>query len=138
MNIKAGDIVEQKSIYLEFISGRSNKFWMIRRTTDTSYTTRYGSIDSRGTTSVKKFDDPVLASVEFDKIVSSKLKKGYLEARPRSYYIRKDPNKWDKALVVSVKQIKRRSAYLVLTFSGESKHVGSSEITLHTKAEEVP
>jgi predicted DNA-binding WGR domain protein len=64
--------------YFEFIEGTSKKFWEIALD-GTSFTTRYGKIGTDGQQSLKEYDTPAKAKLEYDKLVAEKTKKGYLE-----------------------------------------------------------
>ncbi len=64
--------------YFEFVDGGSSKFWEIR-VEDTAVTTRYGKIGSTGQETLKDFDSKGDAFKEYDKLVTEKTKKGYVE-----------------------------------------------------------
>lgn len=62
----------------ELAEGSSNKFWEI--TIDaSSYSVRYGRIGTNGQTQTKSFDSPAAAETAAEKVISEKVKKGYLE-----------------------------------------------------------
>lgn len=54
----------------------SNKFWQIELN-KTSFTTTYGRIGSDGQSSTKTFDSKVEVKLEYERLVSEKVKKGY-------------------------------------------------------------
>lgn len=64
--------------YFEFVEGSSSKFWEIELD-GTSFTTRYGKIGTDGQTSLKEWDSEAKAQKEYDKLVTEKVKKGYVE-----------------------------------------------------------
>lgn len=61
----------------EFKDGKSNKFWEIELEEE-SYTTRWGRIGTDGQETTKEFDSKSEARAEYDKLVASKVKKGYV------------------------------------------------------------
>ena len=63
----------------EFIEGGSKKFWEVKVDGD-QYFTRYGRIGSEGKITVKQADSEDDARVEAEKLLASKLKKGYERA----------------------------------------------------------
>lgn len=60
----------------EFQEGSSHKFWEITLE-DRSFTTRYGKVGADGQSTVKSWSSPAEAKREYDKLVASKVKKGY-------------------------------------------------------------
>jgi len=64
--------------YFEFVDGKSSKFWEIALE-GTSFTTRYGKIGTEGQQSLKEYDSDAKARAEYEKLVTEKVKKGYLE-----------------------------------------------------------
>ena len=60
----------------EFSDGKSQKFWEIELEGNT-FTVRYGRMGTDGQTSTKVFESPEQALKEHDKLVKSKVKKGY-------------------------------------------------------------
>jgi len=62
----------------EFTGGNSNKFWEITLS-DNQHTVRYGRIGSRGQTKTKTFPDSAAAKRDFERLIRSKLAKGYKE-----------------------------------------------------------
>jgi uncharacterized protein (TIGR02996 family) len=69
----------------EFVEGSSNKFWEIEREGN-SFTVRYGKVGTSGQTSTKVFGSEAETTKEYDKMIASKVKKGYREvsAAPRA------------------------------------------------------
>jgi len=63
-------------VYLEFRSGSSRKFWRIVKN-GTKLTTHYGKIGSLGNMTKKDYGSKV--DQEYDKLIKSKKKKGYVE-----------------------------------------------------------
>ena len=63
-------------VYLEFRSGSSKKFWRIVKN-GTKLTTHYGKIGSLGNMTKKDYGSKV--DQEYDKLIKSKKKKGYVE-----------------------------------------------------------
>jgi len=55
---------------------KSNKFWQIESKGST-INILYGKVGTNGQTSVKKAKSPDAAKVEVEKLIKSKLKKGY-------------------------------------------------------------
>lgn len=64
--------------YFELVDGSSSKFWEIKLE-GSSFTTRYGRIGTDGQMSMKEHDSEDKARREYDKLVSEKTKKGYVE-----------------------------------------------------------
>ena len=62
--------------YLEFKDAKSNKFWEIESIGSTINIV-YGKVGTDGQTIVKKTKGPNAAHAEVQKLVKSKLKKGY-------------------------------------------------------------
>jgi predicted DNA-binding WGR domain protein len=62
----------------ELVNWKHNKFWTIEIDGDT-YTTSWGKIGASPTYKDKTFPDSYSATVEYDKKISEKLKKGYIE-----------------------------------------------------------
>ena len=69
----------QHSRQLVFSEGTSNKFWNIVLSGST-YTVTFGRVGTAGQTQTKEFDSDEKAKKEFDKLVASKLKKGYADS----------------------------------------------------------
>lgn len=61
----------------EFKDDKSQKFWEIKREGD-SFTTRFGKIGTDGQTSTKTYDSEEKCIKEYEKVVKSKTKKGYV------------------------------------------------------------
>jgi predicted DNA-binding WGR domain protein len=64
--------------YFEFIGGGSSKFWEVTVSGNT-FTVRYGRIGVAGQTQSKTFPDETRARREAEKLITEKLKKGYVE-----------------------------------------------------------
>ncbi|MCX8619131.1 WGR domain-containing protein, partial [Gilliamella sp. B2923] len=64
--------------YLEYSDLQSNKFWYITQQ-DESLTIVFGKIGTKGQTQVKTFSSPADAEKEANKLIKSKIKKGYEE-----------------------------------------------------------
>jgi uncharacterized protein (TIGR02996 family) len=62
----------------EFAQGTSSKFWEIT-VSDSNLTTRWGRIGTDGQNKMQAFASPAAAKKEHDKLILSKLKKGYIE-----------------------------------------------------------
>src|SRR5213593_2809280 len=60
----------------EVADSRSHKFWSIELRGPTFHVS-WGRIGSSGQHQLKEFADPVTAQREYDRLVASKLKKGY-------------------------------------------------------------
>lgn len=106
----------------EFSSGTSNKFWEIHQNGN-QYTVRYGRIGTKGQTpSTKQLDTLEAASRAVTKLVSEKLKKGYLEvaagcskvaesrqtSRPRKAPVSKSTTGPDDDAIKTIKQLLRK------------------------------
>jgi predicted DNA-binding WGR domain protein len=63
---------------LEFNDGTSSKFWQIEVDGD-EHTVTYGRIGTDGASKTKSFDSAEDAQSDADKLIASKLKKGYVE-----------------------------------------------------------
>lgn len=59
----------------------SSKFWEVT-ITENSVSVRFGKIGANGQTTLKSFTTPKEAQAEVDKLVASKVKKGYVEKTP--------------------------------------------------------
>ena len=70
---------DNNSAYFEYksILGSSNKFWRIVKN-DTKITTHYGKIGTLGQMTTKDYKSKV--DIEYDKLIKSKKKKGYVES----------------------------------------------------------
>ncbi|WP_294953366.1 DUF6138 family protein [uncultured Gilliamella sp.] len=64
--------------YLEYSDLQSNKFWYITQQ-DESLTIVFGKVGTKGQTQVKTFSSPADAEKEANKLIKSKIKKGYEE-----------------------------------------------------------
>ncbi|MCX8596130.1 DUF6138 family protein, partial [Gilliamella sp. B3493] len=64
--------------YLEFKDTLSNKFWYITQQAE-SLTIVFGKVGTKGQTQVKTFSSPADAEKEANKLIKSKIKKGYEE-----------------------------------------------------------
>ena len=62
----------------EFTGGISNKFWEITLA-GTQHTVRFGRIGTRGQTVTKTFEDATMARRDCDRLIRSKVAKGYQE-----------------------------------------------------------
>jgi len=67
---------EKHNAYLEFVDEKSQKFWKISHY-GSGYTITYGKIGTEGRKSEKEFDTGDEAYKAGDKLIASKLKKGY-------------------------------------------------------------
>lgn len=65
---------------LEFIGGKSKKFWTIQLH-GTSHTVTYGRLGATGRTVTKDFDTKQKAKTSHDKLVQQKLDKGYVDVK---------------------------------------------------------
>ncbi len=66
--------------YFEYQDEKSDKFWEISLSAS-SFTTRWGRRGTNGQQKEKSFDSEALAKKEYEKLVSEKLKEGYVEDR---------------------------------------------------------
>ena len=64
--------------YLEYSDLQSNKFWYITKQNE-SLTVVFGKVGAKGQTQVKTFSSPADAEKEANKLIKSKIKKGYEE-----------------------------------------------------------
>ncbi|MDI7226662.1 WGR domain-containing protein, partial [Leptospira santarosai] len=64
--------------HLTFKDDKSDKFWNIE-VDGTSFTVTYGKTGASGQTQTKSFDDEKKCLKEAEKLLSEKLKKGYVE-----------------------------------------------------------
>jgi predicted DNA-binding WGR domain protein len=62
----------------EFAGGKSNKFWEIE-VSGTEVTVCFGRIGTDGQSQTKPFDNAAQAAKHAEKLIGSKLKKGYAE-----------------------------------------------------------
>jgi predicted DNA-binding WGR domain protein len=65
--------------YFEFVEGTSFKFWEVS-TSGNTVTVRFGRIGTNGQTQTKTLADAEAAAKHAEKLIGSKLKKGYREA----------------------------------------------------------
>ena len=68
---------DNNSAYFEYKSGNSRKFWRIVKN-GTKITTHYGKIGTLGQMTTKDYKSKV--DIEYDKLIKSKKKKGYVES----------------------------------------------------------
>ena len=61
---------------LEYKDAKSQKFWQIEAKGST-INILYGKVGTNGQTSVKKAKSPEAAKIEIEKLIKSKMKKGY-------------------------------------------------------------
>ncbi|EMO65006.1 WGR domain protein [Leptospira borgpetersenii serovar Pomona str. 200901868] len=69
--------------HLTYKDDKSDKFWNIE-VSGTSFTVTYGKTGTAGQTSVKDFDTEEKCLKEVQKLLSEKLKKGYMEGEERA------------------------------------------------------
>lgn len=69
--------------YLEYNDGSSHKFWQIK-IEGPAHTVTYGKIGTDGQKKTKNFDTPEAALKDGEKLIKSKIKKGYKETTKRS------------------------------------------------------
>jgi predicted DNA-binding WGR domain protein len=74
----ASTINEGQTRRFEFTSDTSNKFWEITFS-GSQHTVRFGRIGTRGQIRTKQFDDPAEAKRDCERLIRSKLAKGYRE-----------------------------------------------------------
>jgi predicted DNA-binding WGR domain protein len=65
--------------YFEFVEGSSFKFWEVS-TRDNTVTVRFGRIGTNGQSQTKTLADADAATKHAEKLIDSKLAKGYQEA----------------------------------------------------------
>lgn len=84
-NSSDGDGADEatRKTYLEYRDEKSSKFWEIELD-GVSHTVRYGRIGSEGWTLTKEFDSTKEARESAEKLIESKVKKGYEEVDSRS------------------------------------------------------
>lgn len=64
--------------YFEFVGPTGSKFWEI--TVDAAaHTVRFGKVGAKGQSKTKVFDSPDAARADADKLIRSKVAKGYVE-----------------------------------------------------------
>jgi len=68
--------------YFEFIGGNSEKFWEIC-INGNEVTVRFGRIGTEGQTQIKTFPDAAAANRHAEKLIASKIGKGYAETVAR-------------------------------------------------------
>ena len=76
MTIRKGQVKGNNSAYFEFKSGSSRKFWRITKKGN-KIITQYGKLGSLGQMTTKDYGSKV--NQEYDKLIQSKKKKGYVE-----------------------------------------------------------
>jgi len=69
--------------YLNFKDQKTDKFWTIK-VHGASYTVRYGKTGSKGTEKTKYFENEEAALKDGQKLLAAKVKKGYVELKPKS------------------------------------------------------
>lgn len=75
---KPGHSPEGPTRHLEYTGGSSNKFWEITLSGN-SHTVCFGRIGTKGQTRTKQFDTPAQAENDYQRLIRSKLAKGYRE-----------------------------------------------------------
>ncbi len=78
--------------YFEFRDSKSQKFWEIEVEGE-SHKLRYGKIGTEGQSQVKYFTSPEKAAAEAEKLIASKVKKGYVEVQRDAATPAKPPSK---------------------------------------------
>ena len=71
--------------YFELVDDTSSKFWAII-VFEKCHTVRYGKIGTVGRSQSKRFESAVDAHLDADRLVASKVKKGYVKARSQMTY----------------------------------------------------
>ncbi len=74
-------VASENTRYFEFIGGGSRKFWEIT-IEGSRHTVRFGRIGTQGQTKTKSFRTPADAQRDARRLVSEKLRKGYVERGP--------------------------------------------------------
>jgi predicted DNA-binding WGR domain protein len=69
--------------YLEFTDDKSSKFWEINQE-GSSFTVRYGKIDTNGQTQTREFASEEEAFKEAEKLLKEKFKKGYVTSNSKT------------------------------------------------------
>lgn len=69
--------------YLEYNDEKSSKFWQIEAEGNT-HTVKYGKIGTKGQVKTKIFTDEITAIKDAKKLVSAKIKKGYLDVEGKN------------------------------------------------------
>ncbi|MCP5501696.1 MAG: WGR domain-containing protein [Leptospiraceae bacterium] len=69
--------------YFEYCDEKSSKFWEIEFTKENEYQIRFGKTGSEGTTQIKSFDSKKNRDTEANKLINTKIKKGYQETKDR-------------------------------------------------------
>ena len=64
--------------HFEFVEGTSSKLWEVS-VKDNAATVRYGRIGTAGQAQTKSFGDNTAAQKHADKLIATKVKKGYSE-----------------------------------------------------------
>ena len=78
-----GDMIICVPEYFEFTQGKSSKFWEIHQCSDTSITTSWGRIGSKGQSNTKHFNSKWECNDQMSKISYQKAYKGYdVKTRP--------------------------------------------------------
>jgi len=72
----AGEATDGERTYLEFVDGKSAKFWQII-VTGSQHEVTYGKIGKDGSAKIKEFDTPEAAQKAASKLIASKRSKGY-------------------------------------------------------------
>lgn len=86
------NVVEIEKLIFFDIADNHNKLWFITLFDDGSLKTSWGRAGSKLTDSIKPFGDNNKAKKEFDKLVKSKLKKGYTKLETESTVISESGN----------------------------------------------
>ncbi|UOK58907.1 DUF4240 domain-containing protein [Bacillus sp. OVS6] len=94
-------------ILLIFNAGASNKFWKIKAE-ENSYTITYGKIGTGGAVKTKTFGSAEICQKEAEKLIQSKLKKGYIPSE-ESEGIIKESAMIDKAFWDLLKWVKSKA-----------------------------
>ncbi len=95
--------------YLEYKDEKSHKFWQIA-VTDNAFTVTYGKVGTNGQSKTKTFDTAEKATLEAEKIITQKLKKGY---KPLATIL---VEKWDDELQKIIEERARNSSESIEKF----------------------
>ncbi len=113
---------------LQFVEGKSEKFWHITLKGKT-HTVTYGRINTAGRTLSKTFDSPAEAKASYTRLIESKLKKGYRDGSSKKKQAAK--KKAVKKRVVKKKSTKKAAETKPVRKAAGTRSPGKKSVKLN-------
>ncbi|EKO15597.1 WGR domain-containing protein [Leptospira kirschneri] len=114
--------------HLTFKDDKSDKFWNIE-VSGNSFTVTYGKTGTTGTSQTKTFDNEEICVKEAQKLLSEKLKKGYIEGNKSPKEVQQEVNK----IIISKPEEKTKSAPQKVIEESENEIKQSSQTSANKK-----